>query len=200
MIHRQQLLDGVHAHTVEHVTRLDAVAQLGDRAAAVETARDGFDTVFGDDATVQRLERAPPVTQHVLGIAKSLFRAPTQRFLEKVPQAFAQRRIKTICGNADLIVSDQRISVAPGRWNTRDELMEGDSRCISFRMQVPPALWALREERIEIRSRPRLNVFGAVRVSEKSNRTRRRRPLPPAGAIPILSGLISRWATPCSSR
>ena len=86
----KQLLDGVHTHAVEHITRLDAVAELGDGAAAVETAGDGFNAVLCDSAAIQWLERAPPLAEHVLSVAEALFSIPAQGLREKVAQPLAQ--------------------------------------------------------------------------------------------------------------
>ena len=76
-IHGKQLLDGMHTHAIEYVTGLDAVAELGDRAAPVEAAGNGLDAVFGDGATIQRLESPPPVAQHLLGVVEALLGVAT---------------------------------------------------------------------------------------------------------------------------
>ena len=138
----KQLLDGVHTHAVEHITRLDAVAELGDGAAAVETAGDGFNAVLCDSAAIQWLERAPPFAEHVLGVAEALFSIPAQGLREKVPQPLAKRRIEAVRRNRGLVLSDEglRRAIAPNWRDARNKLVQRNGGGVSLSMQIPAAL------------------------------------------------------------
>ena len=100
----------MYAHAIKYVTRLDAVAELGDRAAPIEAAGNGFNAVFGDGATIQRLESPPPIAQHLLGIVEALLGVATQRLRKEVPQPLSQRRIKTVRRDRGLVLRDKRLS------------------------------------------------------------------------------------------
>ena len=152
----------MHAHAIEYVTRFDAVAELGDRAAAVEAAGNGFNAVFGDSATIQWLESPSPIAQHLLGIVEALLGVASQGLRKEVPQPLSQRGIKTVRRDRGLVLCDEGLSrtIAPGGRDTGDEFMQGDRRGISLRMEVPTALGPQGEEWIEVGPCPGLDVLG----------------------------------------
>jgi hypothetical protein len=60
------------AHAVEHVTRLDPVADLGDGAAPVKPPGNQLYAVLSDNSAIHRLEGMLPGAKHLLGIAEAL--------------------------------------------------------------------------------------------------------------------------------
>ena len=84
------------AHAIQHRHGLDAVADFGDSAGAIEPAGDDLDAVTGDAAALHRREGMAPGAQHLLGVSKSLGRVAMQSAVEEVGQPVPQQRVEPV--------------------------------------------------------------------------------------------------------